>query len=95
MAKIKLIEVGGTSCGLCKMMKPMVDKAVSQFSPDELDFSYVYGDTDEGKAIMSENKIENVNKVPSFFFIKDGEILETFNGGIALPALVQKIKSYL
>ena len=46
MAKIKLIEVGGTSCGVCKMMKPMVDKAVSSFNADELEFQYIYGDTE-------------------------------------------------
>jgi thiol-disulfide isomerase/thioredoxin len=52
MAKVKLIEVGGTTCGVCKMMKPMVDKVVTMFNADELDFQYVYGDTDEGKAVM-------------------------------------------
>ena len=34
MAKVKLIEVGGTSCGVCKMLKPMVDKVVSMFNAD-------------------------------------------------------------
>ena len=48
MAKVKLIEVGGSTCGVCKMMQPMVDKVVSMFSSDELEYVYVYGDTDEG-----------------------------------------------
>ena len=95
MAKLTLIEVGGTSCGVCKMMKPMVDKAVSSFTADELNFQYIYGDTDEGKAVMEENNITSFSKVPTFVFIVDGEEKERFDGGIVLPALIKKIKSYL
>lgn len=94
MKKLKLIEVGGTTCGVCKMMKPMVDKAISQFG-EELEFKYIYGDTDEGKKQMEENGVTDVSKVPSFFFIQDGEIKDTISGGISLPMLVSKIKSYL
>lgn len=92
--KAKLIEVGSTSCGVCKMMKPMVDKAVSKFV-DELDFIYVYGDTEEGKRIMEENSITDVSNVPTFFFIKNGEIKETLSGGISMPALTEKIKNII
>lgn len=94
MKKVKLIEVGGTTCGVCMMTKPFVDKAVSQFG-EELEFIYIYGDTDEGKKQMEENSVTNVSKVPTFFFIQDGEIKESFVGGITLPMLVSKIKSYL
>ena len=95
MAKLKLIEVGGTSCGVCKMMKPMVDKAVSSFNADELEFQYIYGDTEQGQAVMAENGITSVSKVPTFVFIKDGEEKERFDGGVTLPALRDKIKKYL
>ena len=95
MAKVKLIEVGGTSCGVCKMLKPMVDKVVSMFTADELEFQYIYGDTDEGKAIMEENSIGAVSKVPTFVFFVAGEEKERFDGGITLPALRDKIKNYL
>ena len=95
MAKVKLIEVGGTTCGVCKMMKPMVDKVVTMFNADELEFQYVYGDTDEGKAVMEENSIGAVSKVPTFVFFVDGEEKERFDGGITLPCLRDKIKNYL
>lgn len=95
MAKVKLIEVGGTSCGVCKMMKPMVDKVVSLFNADDLEFHYVYGDTEEGQAFMAENSISEVSKVPTFVFIKDGEEKERFDGGVTLPMLRDKIKNYL
>lgn len=95
MAKVKLIEVGGTSCGVCKMMKPMVDKVVSLFSADDLEFHYVYGDTEEGQAFMAENSIGEVSKVPTFVFIKDCEEKERFDGGVTLPMLRDKIKNYL
>lgn len=95
MAKVKLIEVGGTSCGVCKMMKPMVDKVVSMFSDDDLEFHYVYGDTEEGQSFMSENSISEVSKVPTFVFIKEGEEKERFDGGVTLPMLRDKIKNYL
>lgn len=92
---LKLIEVGSTSCGVCKMMKPMVEKAVSKFSPEELDFIYINGDTEEGKTMMEQYQIKKVSKVPTFFFFKDSVELESFNGGMTFPSLVQKIKSHL
>ena len=95
MAKVKLIEVGGTSCGVCKMMKPMVDKAVSMLAGEDFEFAYIVGDTDEGKAQIETAGISSVTKVPSFHILVEGEEKEMFNGGIALPALVQKIKAYL
>ena len=95
MAKVKLIEVGGTTCGVCKMMKPMVDKVVTMFNADELEFQYVYGDTDEGKQIIDEYSIGAVSKVPTFVFFVDGEEKERFDGGITLPGLRDKIKNYL
>ena len=95
MAKVKLIEVGGTSCGVCKMMRPMVDKVVSMFSADDLEFHYVYGDTEEGQSFMAENSVGEVSKVPTFVFIKDGEEKERFDGGVTLPMLRDKIKNYL
>lgn len=95
MAKVKLIEVGGTTCGVCKMMKPMVDKVVTMFNADELEFQYVYGDTEEGKVVIDENSIGTVSKVPTFVFFVDGEEKERFDGGITLPALRDKIKNYL
>lgn len=95
MAKVKLIEVGGTTCGVCKMMKPMVDKVVTMFNADELEFQYVYGDTEEGKVVIDENSIGTVSKVPTFVFFVDGEEKERFNGGITLYDLRDKIKNYL
>lgn len=95
MAKVKLIEVGGTSCGVCKMMKPMVDKVVSMFSADDLEFHYIYGDTEEGQSFMADNSVGEVSKVPTFVFIKDGEEKERFDGGVTLPMLRDKIKNYL
>jgi hypothetical protein len=76
-------------------MKPMVDKVVTMFNADELEFQYVYGDTDEGKAIMEENSIGTVSKVPTFVFFVGGEEKERFDGGITLPGLRDKIKNYL
>ena len=95
IAKVKLIEIGGTTCGVCKMMKPMVDKVVSMFNKDELEFEYVYGDTDEGKQIIDEYSIGAVSKVPTFVFFVDGEEKERFDGGITLTGLRDKIKNYL
>ncbi|MBO5826990.1 MAG: thioredoxin family protein [Paludibacteraceae bacterium] len=94
-AKVKLIEVGGSTCGVCKMLQPMVDKVITMFNKDELEYEYVYGDTDEGKAIMEENSIGAISKVPTFIFIVDGEEKERFDGGITLTGLRDKIKNYL
>ena len=98
---LHLVEVGSTSCGVCKMMKPMVERAVSKFSSDErLNFVYINGDTEEGKTMMDKYAIDNVNKVPSFFFMTESIndtwiLLEKFDGSITLPALVEKINKHL
>lgn len=94
-AKVKLIEIGGSTCGVCKMLQPMVDKVITMFNKDELEYEYVYGDTEEGKQIMEANSIGAVSKVPTFVFIVDGEEKERFDGGITLPGLRDKIKNYL
>ena len=44
---------------------------------------------------MAENSIDEVSKVPTFVFIKNGEEKERFDGGITLPMLRDKIKNYL
>lgn len=95
IAKVKLIEVGGSTCGVCKMLQPMVDRVITMFNKDELEYEYVYGDTDEGKSIMEKNSIGEVSKVPTFVFIVDGEEKERFDGGITLTGLRDKIKAYL
>ena len=95
IAKVKLIEIGGSTCGVCKMLQPMVNKVITMFNKDELDYEYVYGDTEEGKQIMEEYSIDAVSKVPTFVFIVDGEEKERFDGGITLPGLRDKIKNYL
>ena len=95
IAKVKLIEIGGSTCGVCKMLQPMVNKVITMFNKDELDYEYVYGDTEEGKQIMEEYSIGSVSKVPTFVFFVDGEEKERFDGGITLTGLRDKIKAYL
>jgi thiol-disulfide isomerase/thioredoxin len=78
---LHLVEVGSTSCGVCKMMKPMVERAVSKFTPDKLTFVYINGDTEEGKSIMEKYSIDSVGKVPSFFFKIQNILSCTVSGG--------------
>lgn len=97
---LHLIEVGSTSCGVCKMMKPMVERAVSKFTPDKLTFVYINGDTEEGKEMMEKYSIESVGKVPSFFFKIQNEdgtwhLLDKFDGGVSLFTLMSKINNCL
>lgn len=92
---LKLIEITGTHCGVCKMLKPMVDMVVSKYSSDELEFTCANGDEEEGKKIIEENNLGPVNQVPTFYFIKDGKLEYTHRGAIVLPVLKEKIKSYV
>lgn len=95
MAQVKLIEVGGTNCGVCKMMKPMVEKTVSMFNPEQLEFLYICGDGDDGERLMEENNIGVVSRVPTFVFKKNGVEVERLDGAISFPALMNKIKNHL
>lgn len=82
---VKIVEITTPTCGVCKMIAPMVDKVVSMFSSDELEFTKLcYGEDDEAGKYAEQYGITNV---PVFFFYKDGEMVRRHDGAVSLPQL--------
>lgn len=91
MAKLTVIEVTSPSCGVCKMMAPMVDKVVSSFTPEELEFRKVVASVDEEADKLVEE--HGIQSVPVFLFYKQDGTVERHDGGISFPQLKAKISN--
>lgn len=84
----KVIEITTPTCSVCKMIKPMVEKVMSSYP--NLEFSvHDYEDAD----VKYYLETYNIKSVPVFFFIKDGEIVDTHFGAITLTLLKSKVEN--
>lgn len=84
----KVIEITTPTCSVCKMIKPMVEKVMSSYT--NLEFS-VHDHEDADVKYYLETY--NIKSVPAFFFIKDGEIVDTHFGAITLTLLKSKVEN--
>lgn len=89
MSKIKLVEATAPWCGVCKMIKPSIERFMQKF-PD-VEFKVVDIEADEeGKRLVEDYGIKSV---PAFFFYKDGICVEHHLGNISLPELKNKLNN--
>lgn len=68
-----VIDFYATWCGPCKTIGPQVEKLAQE--RDDVIFLKI--DVDECEDIVDEYKI---NSMPTFVFIKEGKVLQTFSG---------------
>lgn len=86
---VKIVEITTPTCGVCKMIAPMVAKVISLYDNSELEFKkYCYGEDAEADEYAEKYNIANV---PVFFFYKGDEMVYRHNGAISLPQLKNKI----
>lgn len=86
----KVIEITTPTCSVCKMIKPMVEKVMSSYL--NLEFR-VYDHEDADVKYYLETY--NIKSVPAFFFIKEGEIVDTHFGAVTLPTLKAKVENLI
>lgn len=86
----KVIEITTPTCSVCKMIKPMVEKVMSSYS--NVDFK-VYDHLDADVKYYLETY--NIKSVPAFFFIKEGDIVDTHFGALTLPILKSKVENLI
>ena len=82
----KIIEITTPTCSVCKMLKPMLAKAMESFSDVEM---MVLDHQDEVALKMAENY--SIRTVPAFFFMKDDLVIDTHYGAITMPDFKNKI----
>ncbi|XP_011861687.1 PREDICTED: thioredoxin-2-like [Vollenhovia emeryi] len=68
-------------CGPCKMIGPLIE----ELSKEMKDIVFLKVDVDECEDIAAEYEISSM---PTFVFIKEGKVLETFSG-----ANIDKLKN--
>lgn len=80
--KTKLNEAGNSLvvidffavwCGPCKMIGPLI----AELAKELLDVVFLKVDVDECEDVAAEYEISSM---PTFIFIKEGKVLETFSG---------------
>lgn len=85
---VKVIEITTASCGICKSIAPMIDKAV-QLQGNSIIF--------EKKEVTWEDSIVdeyNIRSVPTFLFFNSetNELIDRHSGPISMPQFNSKIK---
>lgn len=83
--KLKIIEVSTPTCGICKMIAPVVQKVVES----------------QGDRIIFENKVVDwddeivqkydIRRVPTFLFFDGDTLLDTYIGATTINHLNQLI----
>lgn len=89
---IKIIEITTPTCSVCKMIKPMLAKAMESFPDVEL----VVADHQDDIALKLAEKY-SIRTVPAFFFIKNDDVIDAHFGAITMPDFKNKVnilKSY-
>lgn len=88
MKKVKVIEITTATCGICKSIAPMIEKAVELLG-DKVDFEK--REVDWNDEIVTKYK---VRQVPTFLFLDDEKLLGTHSGAIMLPAFTKLVTKY-
>lgn len=85
MKKVRVIEVTTATCGICKAIAPMIDKAV-ELLKDKIDF--------EKKQVDWDDELVNqydIQQVPTFLFFDDDKFIKKHIGPILLPQLTKLV----
>ncbi len=84
-----MIDFYADWCGPCRMMMPIVEEMAEKYE-GRVKIGKV--NTDEQPALAAKF---GVMSIPSFFFIKNGEIVSSAMGGMRKEALDKKIGSLI
>ena len=84
-----LIDFFADWCMPCMMMSPIIDDLSEKFK-GKIKFGKV--DVGENKEIAQKF---NVNSIPNFTLLRDGEIVEQFIGAVSSEELEEKLNGFL
>lgn len=88
-SKPVVIDVFATWCGPCQYMKPIFEEVAQ-----ELGESYVFAELNVDEAREVAIKF-GVSSVPTFLFIKNGELVGKETGSMSKEDLTSKLHKYL
>lgn len=84
-----MIDFWAEWCGPCKMMSPLIDSLVGEYS----------GKAEIGKVNVDENPgiaaQYGIRSIPTLIFFKDGKVVDQLIGVQPKPAIVSKLNSLI
>ncbi|MBR4889884.1 MAG: thioredoxin family protein [Clostridia bacterium] len=87
MKKVHMVVT--TTCSVCKMLKPMIDKVVGS---SKCELVIEYADSDAVTPVICDLLTEmNIKSVPAFFFMQGTKLVSTHFGAISMPDLKKKV----
>lgn len=84
-----VVDVYATWCGPCKMMAPLFEELSTELA-DKYKFAKINIDEERDIAIQY-----NVSSIPTFLFIKGGNLVAKETGYLSKDSLKAKIESHL
>ena len=84
-----VIDMYATWCGPCKMMAPVFEQMSKELG-DKYTFAKVNIDEERDLAVRY-----NVSSIPTFLFIKDGQLVAKETGSMSKDVLLSKLTSHL
>lgn len=86
----KIVEITTPTCSVCKMLKPMIAKIMESYPNVSLHVA-----DHEDADIQHFLKEFSIKSVPAFFFVREGETVDTHFGAITMPLLKAKIEKLI
>ncbi len=86
---VELLDFWAEWCGPCKIMKPIFDEIEEEYK-DKLSIKQLDVDADENRELVEKY---NVMSIPTYVFLKDGEVVDHLVGAQPKEVLTKKIDS--
>lgn len=83
---LTVVDFNATWCGPCKMLKPIFDKAATDFSGKA---SFASMDVDANPIVSEKYKIQSI---PLLLFFKDGKVVKSIEGLVSAKEIYTAIE---
>jgi thioredoxin 1 len=87
--KLVVVDLWAEWCGPCKMMGPVIDELATEYKDTAL----------VGKLDVESNSVVpttyGVRGIPTFLFIKNGELVDKLVGAVGKKGLEDKIRQHM
>lgn len=92
---MKIIEIVTTTCSICKMLRPMIEKVTTS---ENIELQVFHADIPE-EAASVQNFLDEyaIKSVPAFFFMNGDTLIGKHFGAITMPDLkkyINETKNY-